>query len=168
MGRQPEWTQVRKYLSHDWLKHSFLPVVASAFNVERGLVLEDRQGSSLAAIQSLWAAATPAFQRLIDSFEQEMSPRTLFESGPLAECDDDTKSWLPQLAHSIWWHRVDAAELLEGTETAFAEVERLVDALRNPTPIENDGPADHLRELYQACERLEELLCRFPRAIIIA
>jgi hypothetical protein len=78
--------------------------------------------------------AWPDLQRacldLLNNAEHALSPRRLFETPPLASCDEGSKEWLPDLVHLIWIRQTnlrgavaDARRMLDNANDIYAELE---------------------------------------------
>jgi hypothetical protein len=170
----PDWQRRRSAFNHDWLKNRFLTALASFINILDDLV-EDPEAEKRFVQKTLpqWSARTLEASRLIDDFESEMSPRALFQQPPLSRCGSATRRWLPDLAHQLWRHRVnagamcaDAREALVKANEAYEQVVGSVGSCADPSEAQALRPfRDRFEVLLAACEQFSKSISRFPGRI---
>lgn len=163
---QNEWQIRRSAFNHDWLKNEFLNAL-KAF-----ITLLDYRAPDSGEIQTFLHEALPAWPQkaaeakwLIDSFEAEMSPKRFFDVPPLCNCDEETKSWLPEIVHDLWLARYPVGELIHTGHDALAGVSEKYQALRPDALRAEKTPFDRLRgmkpaflALRDACDALSVVL----------
>lgn len=173
---ESSWQQQRSRLNHDWLKNQVLPALTALIRVVDG---EVETGDPEGEIEELelgdWTKQRAEIQALLDTFEARMSPRSLFELPPLSRCDEETKTWLPDLVHELWRARYPVQEWVEaavnGLEDAEAAQQVLVAALatfERPLGMEELrqlGP--HIRRFRSACQRLAACIEQFPSRVLV-
>jgi hypothetical protein len=100
------WQKRRSALNHDWLKNQYLPALAKCLNVMAGEI--DDEGflqSFFFSVLPVWETQQEEITRLLQSFENEMSPRVLLRRRQFAIFQSETKSWLGELVHQLWLSR---------------------------------------------------------------
>ncbi len=168
-----DWQRRRSAFNHDWLKNRFLTALASFMNILDGLV-DDIETEKRFVQETLpqWPERAIEASRLISDFESQMSPRVLFRQLPLCRCGSATKSWLPDLLHELWRHRVntdamcaDACDALFRAEAAYQQA---MDSMHcvDPREIEALRPfRDRFEAFHAACQQLAQSIHKFPDRI---
>ena len=102
-ARASEWERKRGRLNHDWLQNQFL------MHLDGLAQLLDSSDDDEEFIEELVGSILPKWQghfseicELVDSFGDEMSPRTLFHEVPLACCEAESHSWMAELVQVLW------------------------------------------------------------------
>ena len=167
------WQAKRTNLNHDWLKNVYLTALEKWVNV-----LDDRvddpgfERDFLSERFSQWPERQQSAERLIVSFESDMSPKTLLDRPPLQRCRPETKVWLGSLIHALWLSRQEVAAMIrdakEHMETADALYKQLDAALvtRLGTCLDDLRPLrDDFAAFYSACALLAASVSRFPNSV---
>src|ERR1051326_4473635 len=88
------WQKRRSSFNHDWLKNQFMPALAKWLNLLDNKIEDpDFERAFIASVLPKWEQHREEALRLPRDFEQEMSPRRLFECHPLAHHNVHTKQW---------------------------------------------------------------------------
>ncbi len=173
---ESSWQQQRSRLNHDWLKNQLLPALTAVVRVVDG---EVESGNPEGEVEELdlgdWTEQRAEIQTLLDTFEVRMSPRSLFERPPLSRCNEETKTWLPDLVHELWRARYPVQEWVEAAGNALKEADAaqqgLVAALAScQRPLTMDelrrlGP--DIRRFRSACQRLAACIESFPSRVLV-
>jgi hypothetical protein len=173
---QPNWQSKKSTLNHDWLKHSFLPGIANYLNILSGQIIdEDTERNFVNEVLFNWELRSPEISSLLESFLEEMSPKSLFEYSPLARCSNETKTWLSELVHVRWLNKTKAIGLLTSSRAALQAADAAYNTLRYAI---GEGPEWPLTEMqshfrliqdfYVRCIELGDTLSCFPRTIEVA
>lgn len=169
-----EWQRLRQSLNHDWLKASYLRALGKYIHI-----LEDKVEDSLHEWQfptfifREWEDRHEEVRRLLEEFEDAMTPRTLFFTPPLENCSRSTLEWLPGLVHELWLSRNRVFELLNKAWVAFEETDQsycratrvLSCAGASPNLEDLRGEADVFRALRRSCMGLFEAIQSFPNRV---
>src|SRR5689334_10589380 len=126
----PRWQGQRSEFNHQWLKNRFLSALDTAANVISGRIrlpgfLEELIGRTLRE----WEVRRVELAALIDTCEDEMSPRVLFDSPPLCGGDPASRAALRAACHGLWLARSGVREHLRGVRRATAAVDDAYRAL---------------------------------------
>jgi len=104
--RTERWQKKRCSLNHDWLKNQFMPGLAKLINVLDGRVIDPTfLPSFVFRLRREWGGYADELNELLQSFEEEMSPRRLFDCPPLANRGEAVAEWLPGVIHALWLSR---------------------------------------------------------------
>jgi hypothetical protein len=166
---QSIWQLKRSEFNHDWLKNQFLNRLNAFLERLRG---ENPDAEKLSRFVrehlSEWNAHEPEARWLIDSLENELSPKRFFDQPPLSNCDSETKSWLPTVVHEIWLSRYPVRELREKATGSLAKVNEQYAKLSSAvekSPSLNAGSLVGLRhefsELSHLCVELHDTFSAF-------
>jgi hypothetical protein len=165
------WETRRSAFRHDWLKNTYLNRLDGFLS---GL---DAANPDLEWLLEFVEEDLPAWEKkrdearwVIDAYEDEMSPRTLFGRPPLSRCDPETKRWLGNLIHQLWRSRYDTGDATETAREALDEVNNKYDRLDEQ--IEGTPDVERLKalrpafeELRDACAKLGDTMSDFLREV---
>jgi hypothetical protein len=173
------WQNRRCAFNHDWLKNKYLNRL-NAF-LER-LSIPDSDSFRLFRFLNddfpEWKKQQNEIESLLETFEMEMSPKSLFKKEPLNRCDNETRIWLGQLIHALWLARYPVKEWIRAGQNAFRNVN---DQYNNIVKILKSKKLDcesedyrttlkslipHFLQFKQACEELSQAIGMFPHQIL--
>lgn len=170
----PRWQKRRSAFNHDWLKNRYMPALAKYLNLLDDRV-EDREfeRSFVSNILPEWQENLDEARALVLDFEQEMSPRRLFESPPLSRSDEDTRRWVGELVHALWLRRCPVkqwvSEAVEATERADAAYRNLRDLLRASADTRSAQAMIPYRaqfaEFRARCQGVANAVSKFPSEV---
>ena len=155
-----EWQKRRSEFNHDWLNNRFLNRL-NGFLVRLQEAKPDAERLARFLSEDLpeWKQHEPEARWLVESVEQEMSPRRFFDGPLLNRCDEDTKRWLPNAVHEIWLARYTVRRLQNQTRALISQADeryqRLQKALRYGRPTDLAGFGGAAEGFY----RVEPGLC---------
>jgi hypothetical protein len=165
------WETRRSEFRHDWLKNTYINRLdgflsgLNAANPDLEWLLEFVEEDLPA-----WEEKKGEARWVIDNYEDEMSPRTLFGRPPLSRCAPETKRWLADLVHQLWRSRYDTTEATENARRALEDVNDTYDELDEQiegTPdiaqLKTLRPA--FEDLKEACEDLGNAMSNFLREV---
>jgi hypothetical protein len=174
------WQNRRSAFNHDWLKNKYLNRL-NAF-LER-LSTSDSDPVRLSRFLNddfpEWKKQQSKVEDLLETFEMEMSPKSLFKKEPLNRCDNKTRIWLGQLIHALWLARYPVKEWIHAAQNAFRNVN---DQYNNIVKILKSKKLDWKSEDYQTalkpliprffqfkqtCEELSRAIGMFPHQILV-
>ena len=124
------WERRRSAFRHDWLKNTYLNRLdgflagLDAANPDLEWLLEFVEEDL-----SAWEERKDEAREVIGSYEDEMSPRTLFDRPPLSQSTPETQRWLGELAHRLWRRRYDIGDATEDARKALTEVNKKYECL---------------------------------------
>ena len=171
--RQTNWQLRRSDFNHQWLKNRFLSALDAADQVISGRI------RSKEYLQELIDEDLPEWQErredlnaLLEDFENEMSPRQLFDIEPLSECEPFTKNVLAELMHELWLARYPIRHWLIRAKEAASEVNKYYELLRGISPIDTTGKvrpefASIFENFRTACRALSRAIEKFPDRILV-
>ena len=166
-----EWQILRNKFNHDWLKNKFL----NSFNdfIEQ-LQRRDpdlvRVSEFLTEDFSAWKSRRQDAQRIVQSFEDSMSPLRFLICAPLNRCDDETREWLGNLVHELWLSRYSVKEKAKESQDALVEVNKLYEEIA--LELEQSSPIGLTKlislrpqfcELKKTYETFSKFLSNLPR-----
>ena len=173
------WQERRNAFNHDWLKNKYLNRL-DAF-IKR---LKKPNSDTFRIIRFLnddfseWKKQQSEIENLLETFEMEMSPKSLFKKEPLNHCDNETRIWLGQLIHALWLARYPVKEWIYAGQNAFCNVN---DQYNNIVKILKSKKLDcesedyrtalkplipHFLQFKKACEELSRAIGMFPHYIL--
>lgn len=174
------WQNRRSAFNHDWLKNKYLNRL-NAF-LER-LNMPDSDPLRLSRFLTddfpEWKKQQSKVEDLLETFETEMSPKSLFKKEPLNRCDDETIIWLGQLIHALWLVRYPVKEWIHTAQNAFRNVNdqynNIVKILKSKDlDCESKDYRTTLKPLIhdfiqfkQACEELSQAIGMFSHQILV-
>ncbi|MFQ6042927.1 MAG: hypothetical protein ACE5PV_18910 [Candidatus Poribacteria bacterium] len=169
------WQRHRSDFNHDWLKNQYMNRLDGC--IERLKI----EGADISRIVRFITQDFPEWEQkretaceLVASFEREMSPRVLFEQGPLNRCDAETKEWLGELVHALWMARYpvkkwicEAEKALKSADCQYAALKKVLDSLNR---IDSEQLASLLPSFVafkQACKELSQAISQFPHEVLV-
>lgn len=168
-----KWQIDRGQLNHNWLQNGVLVGLNHALSIVNGSVRTSKVRKSLTNNVLRWQERKMELRELLVRFENEMSPRVLFETLPLCRCSEETKKWLVPIIHELWLKRENimtkisvARESYQKVEVAFAQVSQSLNKLPE-TPAGEDYVSFviTLRLFTAACETLSQSISALPQEI---
>jgi hypothetical protein len=172
----PVWQHRRGQFNHDWLKNQFLLALGNFINLlDDEIENEELETSFVPIVLPQWEDHRDEVASLLADFDQEMSPRTLFQSSPLAQCDQDTRQWLGDVVHTLWLVKNPVHECIKGASTRLREADQAYELLqRQLKDCSNTRSAPAMRplrglfvEFYRACQKLAKAIEQFPSDVRI-
>ena len=168
------WQKRRAAFNHDWLENQYLPALAKWMNLLDGRV-EDVQveHNFVPDVLVQWEGRREEALALPDDFEEQMSPRQLFEEEPLLHCDAETKDWLGDLVHQLWLTRYpvkecisQASEQARETDRAYQQLQEALTKCDNVRSAEALHPfRDEFATFRDQCQGLAEAIEQFSSEI---
>lgn len=164
-----EWQRLRSSLNHDWLKNEYLKNLDGLI-VQMGSSrsLDATMESQMRAYLSSWKRKHPEVEDLLNSAENRLSPRSLFESEPLIYCSPENKAWLAPLIHSLWLFRYGVREMVTEARQLLLEAdqshEHLEEAVMRHEP--SGSITEPLETFTDIVKRLSRLMSSFPDKVV--
>ena len=168
-----DWQQRRSEFNHDWLKNQFLNRL-NAFleRLQDAKPDADRLARFINEDLPLWEQHEPEAKWLVESVEQEMSPKQFFEHAPLNRCGEETKRWLPEVIHGMWLARYPVCKLQNQARALLAQSH---DRYMKLQKVPRDRPTaelsnvssvrEHVVELSRACAELHDGFSALDREV---
>lgn len=160
------WERRRSNFCHDYLKGHFIGALhgfISRLGAERPDAKRLRE--FLTEDLASWPEHQVTAELLIASFQEENSPRALFCHSPLQHCDEQTKQWLPQLAHATWLSQYPVKETLDWANRALHKAanshERIMSRIDSPA----NAPICLLKTLMPQFRRLRDACKDLSKAL---
>ena len=121
-----DWQTRRNKFNHDWLKNKFL-------NSFDGFIEQlKKRKPDIVRLSEFLAEDFPAWKYrrqdaewIVQSFEDGMSPRQLFNYSPLNRCDDDMQEWLGNLVHELWLSRYSVKSKAKESQDALVAANKM-------------------------------------------
>jgi hypothetical protein len=166
------WNKRRAEFNHDWLQNFFLLRLSRFLQLIDDLTDDpELERSFVSATLPTWESERDKASITITTFEQEMTPKRLFQNEPLSRCDQQTKAWLPDLIHSLWLRRQRIRDLVEEATVRYHDADNAYTSLQKSlTECADICSARALRnhrqpfsEFWDRCNALSEALSRLPR-----
>ena len=158
------WETRRSTFRHDWLKNTYLNRLKGFLS---GLTAENPDREWLFEFieedLSRWEEKKGEARHVIDTYEDEMSPRTLLNRPPLANCSSDTQEWLGLLVHRLWHERYDVGQTTEAAQEAFDKMDEKYGVLREQ--LENASTVADLRALRPEFESFKDACVDLGKAM---
>lgn len=167
------WQEKRSRFNHDWLKNQFLPAIGKWLQIVRKEVADaEFQSRFSAEILPAWEIREVLVIELLDTFEEEMSPRVWLGKPPLSRLGPATRDWLAQLVHSLWLARMPVHAWLREARKSVAEVSNTYRVLQRVMKAGDARGAIDPPQCYEesesfrlACVQLSKALEQFPNKI---
>jgi hypothetical protein len=165
------WQRRRNRLNHDWLKITFIIQLGALLNfaTSKADADDDLIEACRDAVRE-WVEHRLESRELIDAFGSAESPKALFSIPPLSNCDEDTKSWLPDLIHRHWLtsHPVETwiEDALSAWKDADEQTRKLECALDQPEQ-RADVLAALVNEVRHSVSSLSDAISQFPSRQLI-
>lgn len=179
------WEKRRYEFNHNWLKNKFLNrldafiarLMTSKPNKERLL-------SFLEEDYPMWLEQSKEAEWLIERFESEMSPLTLFQAPPLSQLNNETSLWLKELIHVLWRARYNMEDMvrtanntLRGINIAFKDIAgriaELITALERKQLLDEwdldrkQSLITKFQEFRNECAFFSKTLSHFPHEVLV-
>jgi hypothetical protein len=172
----PVWQHRRGQFNHDWLKNQFLLALGNFINLlDDEIENEKLETSFVRLVLPQWEDHRGEVGRLLADFDQEMSPRTLFQQSPLAQCDQDTKEWLGDVVHTLWLVKNPIHDCVQEASTRLRDADEVYGRLQlELMKCSNTRSAPAMRplralfvEFYRECQKLAKAIEQFPSDVRI-
>ena len=174
------WQNRRSAFNHDWLRLKYLNRL-DAFIKRLKMPNSDLFRLCRFVEEDLleWKRWRSEIEDLLETFEMEMSPKSLFKKEPLNRCDNKTRIWLGQLIHALWLARYPVKEWIHAAQNAFRNVNdqynNIVKILKSKKlDCESEDYRTTLKPLIprffqfkQTCEELSRAIGMFPHQILV-
>lgn len=169
---EPAWSSRRSALNHDWLKNVYLVSLGAWVNVLDEAV-EDPvfEREFFAKRFVMWETRNDEAHALIESFEDEMSPRLLLARWPFSPSSRGRLGWVGSVIHACWYARFDVTVLvstarvrLAAADGIYREIKAAVDPTRSSAE-ELRPLRDRFAAFATACAELSAAISRFPSDI---
>lgn len=160
------WQRRRNRLNHDWMKITFIIQLGALWNLAAAKRATD--GELVEACQSAlreWGEHRLDSRELIEAFRRDESPKALFSIPPLSNCDEETKSWLPDYIHQHWLTTHPVETWIQDALNAWKEADERAGKLQ--TNLEQaETKADTLallvNDFRHSVSALSDAISRFP------
>lgn len=166
-----DWLMRRGRVNHDCLQNDIIMALNAFFQEIEDNGFESDITGIRSALDS-WGKLRGEAERLVSNFQQHMSPRNLFDSSPLDQCSDETKEWLGDVVHLLWFsqHKETASKTLETlllTDAASVEVGELVSAWERGdiTDLWQAG-RERFSNFRECCDNLSDSIAEFQVSIL--
>lgn len=169
-----EWQKARSAFNHDWLKNRYIPFLSKGINVLLDRIEDkDFEINFFPVLVSQWESHQNKAETLIKEFEHLMSPKILFDHGPLKNCDRETKRWLSHLVHEIWigknpvklWIE-NASKSLFQTQQVYEQLSLTLSEAKDTTDLAFlSSMHGEVADFRLACIELAKAIEKFPSSI---
>lgn len=167
------WQTERGQLNHNWLQNGVLVSLNHALRVVDGKVRSANMHQTLGEDVARWQERRGDIEALLGRFEDEMSPKALFEHEPLRRCTQQIRLWLTPLVHELWMGREKVAEKIDRAMDAYHSAEQAYNQVRSeldqlPVEIAPQGLLpfkQSLDEFIAACDALSQSISALPDEI---
>lgn len=165
-----DWQQQRNHFNHDWMKNRFLIQLGALRNrLERYADKDSALRDSCRDAVIAWAEHQDLARELIQTYQEMESPKNLFQMLPLSSCNDDLKSWLPDLVHQHWLacYRINA--LVENALEIWMKAEENAATLKYALKAQDNRQAlaVHVDRFRHAIAGLSNAISVFPNRRLI-
>ena len=174
------WQNRRSAFNHDWLKNKYLNRLDAFIN---RLKVPDSDPFRLQRFLnddfSEWKKQQSEIENLFDTFEVEVSPKSLLKKEPLNRCDNETSIWLGELIHALWlecypvkeWAR-SAVKAFQNADDQYNNIAEVLKSKNLNCESEDYRTAlkpliPHFLQFKQACEELSQAIGMFPHQILV-
>lgn len=170
----PLWQKRRSEFNHDWLKNRYLNNLDGFIaNLEMKKPDEPRLMIFLQEYWIQWKTHQVEAGELIASFETEMSPAVLFETGILKRMDPESQEWLKPLTHHLWLERHDIKKKISNCEewlfkvnTQYDKINRMLDEKgRTLEQLKNLLP--EFKAFRDICQSFSESISQLPSEVTV-
>lgn len=166
-----DWSRRKSQFTHHWLKNGLLSALDAAANVMHG------RATGRGYVQDVldhevqeWPARREELHLLLDAFDAEMSPSTLFDIEPMCNWEPDLRRVMRSVLHEAWMARSTMREALKRTSAAAERVDDAYHALihsTDGTTEEASGLVRSLDVLRGACRDLCACLESLPQGVVL-
>lgn len=169
----PDWQRRRASFNHDWLKNQYMPALAKCLNLLDDRI-EDPQFEQVfvTVVLPQWESHYTEVLHLLQSFQQEMSPRALVSQ--MGFCGNGQgEHWLAEVMHHIWLARYPVRQWVEQAlaraHAADAAYKELQESLSGCSDVQSAEALRPLRDTLAAfrdrCQDLAKAVEQFPSEI---
>jgi hypothetical protein len=168
------WQKRRSEFNHDWLKNRYLNNLDGFIaNLEMKKPDEARLLIFLEEDKNQWKTKEKEARSLMDSFEKEMSPAVLFETGILKRMDPESQEWMKPITHRLWLNRHDIKNKISNCEewllkvnAQYDKMNRLLDETgRNMEQLKNLLP--EFKAFRDICQAFSESISKLPSEVSV-
>lgn len=169
-----DWQRRRSEFNHDWLKNRYLNNLDGFIaNLEMKKPDETRLMIFLDEDLHQWKTKEEEARLLMDSFEKEMSPTVLFETGILKRMDAESQEWIKPLTHHYWLENHNIKNKISNCEKCFLKVTAQYDKI-NSMLNEKGRNIEYLKNLLpefkafrDACLAFSQSISKFPSKVLV-
>jgi hypothetical protein len=165
-----DWSWRRQRFNHDWLKNQYLTSLTHLVSIGQGQVEDPVFVQHFVdRILPQWLGRKKEVLELAATFENQMSPRTLFCSEPLASNAGMQQPWVADLIEALWRVRTQPEQKLAALQSVVRGCDDAWEALRQATasPFEGNLDAEVPKQMYKAFAELAQVLSEFPTVVSI-
>jgi hypothetical protein len=166
------WQERRDEFNHDWLSRFLVRLGAFIDRLEDAPMDVERVTEFLREDLPAWAAKRSDAVQLVDTFAEEMSPRSLLEGSCGLSLDPETRLWLPDLVHRLWLRRypvrewvAEAKSAMRSTDEMHDHISRAMAGIDSETGMVGSADASEFAELRERFRRLQRAFSAFPHAV---
>jgi DNA repair exonuclease SbcCD ATPase subunit len=169
-----DWQRRRSEFNHDWLKNRYLNNLDGFIaNLEMKKPDVSRLMIFLDEDWNQWKPKEEEARRLMDSFEKEMSPLVLFESGILKRMNPESQKWIKPLTHQLWLNNHDIKNKISNCEEWFLKVTAQYDKInsmldekkRNIEQLKNLLP--EFKAFRETCRAFSQSISKLPSKVLV-
>ncbi|MHC2071112.1 hypothetical protein ACYFX5_26870 [Bremerella sp. T1] len=164
------WMVNRDQLNHDWLKNQYIVALGRFLNVVDGNESSQKYlDYFLNAILGQWEIQGPQFQKLINSFEQSLTPCRYFPCSG-SSIESQAGIWLTEFAHQMWKIRWNVSSLVSQALAAWTAVnvayQQVIDARAAGCTFARSAilRREEFQNLSDRCIALSDALGLFPHS----
>lgn len=169
-----EWQKRRSEFNHDWLKNRYLNNIDGFIaNLQMKKPNGPRLMEFLEEDWTQWENKQKEAKLLLDTFEKDMSPAILFESGILQSINSETMEWLKPLTHYLWVERYCIKTKIKKCEEWLLKVIAQYDKI-NKMLVEKRHNIERIKSMlpeYNSfrviCQFFSESINKLPSEIIV-
>jgi hypothetical protein len=169
-----DWQRRRSEFNHDWLKNRYLNNLDGFIaNLEMKKPDETLLMIFMEEDWIQWKTHEENARLLIDSFEKEMSPDVLFETGILKGMNPEAREWLKPLTHYLWLERHDIKNKISNCQEWLLKVNAQYDKMnrmlnetgRNMKQLKNLLP--EFKAFRDICQAFSESISKLPSEVSV-
>jgi len=119
-----------------------------------------------------WEKHRGELERLLSTAEESLSPRSLFEHGPLIHCSSGQKALLIPFVHELWLVRSRISETIDMTRSLLSRVDKLSVGLNciGDSPLTGEMLTSAVNKLESFADTLMEIsksIGKFPDKVVV-
>jgi len=168
------WQKRRGDINHNWLKNRYLPALKSWLNLlDDKIINPELENNFLITKFPQWQLHSKEVSNLAKDFESQMSPKILFDTPPLSNCDEDTKQWLGDLVHKLWLARYPVKTWIrdvlywgDKTDDLYQELQKKLNEIQGDKTLDKLRPLrTDFEEFINNCQSLATAIEKFPSEV---
>ncbi len=161
------WQRRRSEWNHDWLKNQYLPALAKWCRIlDEEVIDANFEHRFIRDVLPAWEERCSPAMSLLNSFENDMSPRANMASCWFGHFGSESLNWMGDVVHALWKSRHPVSSWTEEAISCLKQADEVYTSLQAEIATEHQHDcAAALRPFRARFEAFREACVALGRAI---